>query len=166
MTQEDQPSNSRPLHSAQNGHSNQVLVVHGYNPPIKKEVVSTLTQLGLDPILSQGKGNAFIPIEQKVEKYKSVYFVVVILYPDDFVYPWDGKPENALLNSSQKVVFELGFWIGKFGRNRVFVLYHENKKFRQPSGAFDALYVKFDNNNLWKKELTNHLSQCGFKLDK
>lgn len=163
---EDKLANFRPLDFAQNKPTKQVLVVHGNNTPMKKEVVSALTQLGIKPVLRQAKGDAFMPFTQESKKYTNICFVVVILYPDNLAYPHDGNPGNALLRADHKVVFEFGFWTGKLGKAHIFALYREKKRFRQPAEVFDANYTKFDDKNLWKKELANRLSQSGFEIDR
>jgi len=141
--------------------SRKVLVVYGHDTDMKTEVVSILNKLKFEVILNQAKGDSSRPLNKRAKEFKDVSFVVVILYPDDVAYHHQQNQAYAQLRAVQNLVFEFGFWLGKFGRDRVFVLFHEKKKFRLPSDYSDAIYVRHDSTNLWIKELVNRLTHCG-----
>ena len=59
-----------------------------------------------------------------------ISFAIAILSADDWMYPKDGKPGDALMYAEQRIAFHLGFWIGRLGRQHVFALYYDQKSFR------------------------------------
>ncbi len=140
----------------------EVCVTYGRNTVMNKQVVSLIRELGIEPVVMQDKKNASQPLAQFLTEHPSIGFVAAILSADDFVYPKEGKPGEALLRSDQKVVFHLGFWIGKLGRERVLALYYDQRNFRRPTDYFDAIYTLLDKEGLWKKELLSRLKQSGF----
>jgi len=110
--------------------------------------------------LSEGR-----TIIEKFTNYSDVSFAVVLLSPDDMAYPKDQTPENAKPRARQNVIFELGFFIGKLGRNRVLVLYQEEKNFEMPSDYSGVSYTPYDNSGRWKFNLVKELKVCGYNVD-
>lgn len=66
------------------------------------------------------------------EFHSQVHFAVVLLSPDDVAYPRDAKPEEVRYRARQNVIFELGYFVGKLGRERVLVLYRKDDSFEMP----------------------------------
>ena len=60
-------------------------------------------------------------IIEKFEDYSDVSYAVVLLTPDDLGRRVNDL-DNLLPRARQNVIFELGFMIGKLGRNRVCAL--------------------------------------------
>jgi len=60
-------------------------------------------------------------------------------------------------------VFELGFFIGKLGRNRVCALYEENVEL--PSDFRGVVYIPLDKEDGWKLSLLRELRAGGLKVD-
>jgi predicted nucleotide-binding protein len=98
-----------------------VFVVHGHDAAPKAEVAWFIEKLGLDAIILHerpNKGRALITKFR--EEAAGVGFAVVLMTPDDV-----GKAEDAAdlkARARQNVVFELGFFIGKLGPERVAAL--------------------------------------------
>jgi predicted nucleotide-binding protein len=146
--------------------SNQIFVVHGHDGAMKQEVARTLERLELNPIILHEQPNAGLTIIEKLEKYSNVSaFAVILLSPDDFGFSKDQSSENAKPRSRQNVVFELGFFIGKLGRDRVTALYKKVEIFDQPSDYDGVIYIPFDENEGWKMRLVKELNACGFNVD-
>ena len=143
----------------------QVIVIYSDQDAMKNEVTRYLESLGVTPVLSQNKGNAFMPLAEKLNQHRGIVFAIVILNADDLVYHKDGKPQNALLRAGQKTVFELGFWVGRLGRKKVFTLYKEKKLFRHPTEFYDVIYTPFDDNGLWQKELHKRLADSDVAVE-
>lgn len=142
--------------------SGRLCVTYGRNELMNKQVVSLIRELGIDPVVMQDKKHSAKPLAQFLSEYPDIAFVVAILSADDWVYPHKGKPQNAVLRADQGVVFHLGFWMGKLGRDRVFALYYDQRSFRRPGEYFDAIYTPLDKEGLWKKELVQRLGRSGF----
>ena len=146
--------------------SNQIFVVHGSHEDMKNHVVELLKKIGLNPVLSRDPTNTAKAMEEKLGDPLQMDFAVVILSGDDFVYPKNGKPAEAKLRATQITVFELGYLLGKFKRQNVFVLYHEQKSFLLPTGLNDVMYTPHDKTGHWRKELIQRLRLCGYTIDK
>jgi predicted nucleotide-binding protein len=99
---------------------------------------------------------------EKFEDYSNVGFVVVLLTPDDLGTSKD-KREELKPRARQNVIFELGFFVGKLGRERVCVLYKENVEI--PSDYEGMLYVKMDKSDGWKAKLAREMKEVGIKID-
>ena len=104
-------------------------------------------------------------IVQKFHDYPEIGFAAVALSPDDIGYRKDQFTEKARFRARQNVVFELGFLIGKLGRNRVFVLVRDENNFELPTNYFDAIYTPFDRMGHWQFDLIRQLNNCDFKVD-
>ncbi len=131
---------------------------------MNKQVVSLIRSLGIDPIVMQDKNNMAKPVAQFYTENPDISFAIAILSADDWVYPKEGKPGDALMYADQQVVFHLGFWIGHLGRSHVFSLFYDQKSFRWPTEHFDVIYTPLDKNSSWKKELVQRLKTSGIKI--
>ncbi|HQP10143.1 MAG TPA: nucleotide-binding protein [Candidatus Omnitrophota bacterium] len=140
-----------------------VCITYGRDQIMNKQVVSLIREFGIDPIVMQDKTNSMKPIAQFYTEHPEISFAIAILSADDWVYPKNGKPKDALLYADQRVIFHLGFWIGHLGRNHVFALYYDQKSFRWPTEHFDVIYTPLDKNGLWKKELGRRLKESGIE---
>ncbi len=143
-----------------------VCISYGRDQIMNRQVVSLIKELGIDPIVMQDKANHKKSLAQFVTEYKDVSFMIAILSADDWVYPKEGKHQDALMYADQRVVFHVGFWIGKLGRNRVFALYYDQRSFRWPTEHFDVIYTPLDRNDAWKKELVRRLEDNNIKITK
>ena len=145
--------------------SNRILLLHGSNNEMKEKVVGVLTQLGFEIIISEDNENYSKPLTQKMTEYSDISFVVVVLSFDVYWYWKDQKPKDAKLCAHQNIVFELGYMIGKFTRNKVLVLYDEKKNFELPSNFFNAYYIPYDKERVWHTQLIKALNDHGYKMD-
>jgi len=141
-----------------------VCITYGRDQIMNKQVVSLIKQLGIDPIVMQDKNNSIKPLAQFVTEHKNIAFVIAILSADDWVYPKQGKSQDALMYADQRVIFHLGFWIGRLGRSRVFALYYDQRSFRWPTEHFDVIYTPLDRNQSWKSELTKRLKESNITI--
>ena len=138
-----------------------VFIVHGHNDKVKIDVARTLDKLGLNPIILHEQPNSGKTIIEKFEKYSNVSFAIILLTDDDM-----GKAkENINLNprARQNVVLEMGYFIGKLGRERVFILYTPGVEL--PSDLSGLLYTKLENNDNWKLRLVKELKAFGYDVD-
>jgi predicted nucleotide-binding protein len=157
------PEQAPITHSSQNGEkiSNNVFIVHGHNNEIKVEVARTLEKLGLNPIILHEQANAGKTIIEKFERHSDVGFTIILLTDDDL-----GKPkveENLKLRARQNVILEMGYFIGKLGREKVCPLYTIGVEL--PSDLYGLLYTEIDGSGHWKISMSKELKAAGYDID-
>ncbi len=141
--------------------SKQVFIVHGHDGEAKESVARFLTTLGLTPIILHEQANKGRTIIEKFEDSSDVGFAVVLLTPDD-----EGKSKGADVlepRARQNVLFELGYFIGFLGRNRVCALLRDEVKI--PSDFDGVVWTKMDSGDGWKQALGKELEAAGYEID-
>lgn len=138
-----------------------VFIVHGHNNEVKLDVARTLEKLGLSPIILHEQPNSGKTIIEKFEDYADVGFAIVLLTDDDLGKA--KKEEQLNTRARQNVILELGYFIGKLGRERVCPLYANGVEI--PSDLSGVLYVELDKPGNWKIKLAKELKACGYKID-
>ena len=64
---------------------------------------------------------------------------------------------------SPLIIFQLGFLVGKLGREKVVVLHLDEGNLKRPTQFFELLYIVFDVQNLWQNELMTALRKAGLR---
>jgi predicted nucleotide-binding protein len=141
------------------------LLICGADEGMNQKVVSTLKQLGLEMITFDGKETQVKSFASQLAQCPEIDFAVVLLSVDGYAYLKDQKPQDAKLITHQGFIFKLGYLIGRLGRDRVFILYHEKKNFELPSGFFEAYYIPYDPDRRWHTDLIRTLQTHGYPLD-
>lgn len=139
----------------------EVFVVHGHDHGIKEEVARVLEKLELQPIILHELANKGRTIIEKFEDHSSVAFAVVILSPDDMGYLKDTNSTQKP-RARQNVIFELGYFYGKLGRDRVCVLL--TGEMEQPSDIDGVTYIPV-NEGEWKLNLSKELRAAGIEVN-
>ena len=124
-----------------------VFVVHGRDEIAKTSLEVFLHEIGLEPVVLHRQADEGMTIIEKFEKHSDVGYVFILLTPDEVAYlaSEDGKPDserNKEFRARPNVIFEFGYFIGKFGRSRVCCLYTGNVSL--PSDVNGMIYKKFD----------------------
>jgi len=143
-----------------------VFVVHGHDPKAKQSVARCLEKLELKPIILHEKPSRGRTIIEKFEDYADVGFAVVLLTPDDTcIAKADmNKPKpRARPRARQNVVFELGFFVGRLGRQRVCALLKGDVEI--PSDFAGVLWVPMDPQGAWRFELVREMKAAGLDVD-
>jgi predicted nucleotide-binding protein len=141
--------------------SRDVFVVHGRDHTPLHHVARVLTQLGLNPVVlseQPGRGETII---EKLQRHATAAFAVVLLTPDDIGY-LSGEERAPRLRARQNVIFELGFFVGSLGRNRVCVL--KKGDIELPSDWLGIVYMPLEDLG-WQLELARELRAAGFDID-
>ena len=149
------PAASAPVH----GH--RIFLVHGHNERVLHECARFLEKLDQDVIVLREQPSEGRTIIEKFETYADVGFAVVLLTGDDV--GGAAGAENQHPRARQNVIFELGYFIGKLGRNRVCALYQPGVEI--PSDYSGVLYQSLDDNGMWKIQLARELKAAGFPVD-
>ncbi|GAB3640109.1 TIR domain-containing protein [Spirosoma arcticum] len=139
-----------------------VFIVHGHADLAKVSVARTIEQFGLKAIILHEQANGGKTVIEKFESNSAdVGFAVVILTNDD-----DGKAKAETeykARSRQNVILELGYFIGKLGREKVVPLYEEGVEL--PSDLAGIVYTPLDNGGAWKYQLGKELKNAGYDVD-
>ncbi|MHC1596217.1 MAG: TIR domain-containing protein [Candidatus Syntropharchaeales archaeon] len=141
---------------------NDVFIVHGSDEAAKESVARFIERLDLNSIILHEQPNAGRTIIEKFEEYSNVGFAIVLLTPDDICASEDEK-ENLKPRARQNVIFELGYFIGRLGRERVCALYKKDVEiFSDYQGV---LYVPMDSNDGWQLKLAKEIKAAGIDVD-
>ena len=142
--------------------TNEVFVVHGRDDGAKETVARFLTKLGLEPIVLHEQPNQGRTIIEKFEQYATVGFAIVLLTPDDSCTDTH-QPGSSKPRPRQNVILELGFFLGKLGRDRTCAL--RKGDVEMPSDYNGILYISMDDQEAWKMKLVRELKQAGLDVD-
>ncbi len=152
---------SRPV-MAEGAESN-VFVVHGHDNELKEQVARLISDLGLNPIILHEQENMGQTIIEKLERNANKSsFAIILLTPDDYGYSAKGGPEEAKPRARQNVVLELGYFIGKLGRERTCALY---KGVDAPSDFDGVVYTPADKSLAWRFKVAKELKAAGYSID-
>ena len=144
--------------------ANQVFVVHGREEGSKHAVARYVKTIGLEPVILDEQANQGRTIIAKYEEHaRNVSFAVVLLTPDDEGRLQQDVGSKLKTRARQNVIFELGFFAGKLGRDRVCALIKDEVEI--PSDFYGVVYVPLDHSGGWKLKLASELKQAGFEVD-
>ena len=126
--------------------SNRVFIVHGHDHVAKTDLEIYLKELGLEPVVLHRQADEGKTVIEKFEKHSDVGFAFILLTPDEIAYPItdDGLDDSARRKERRarpNVVLELGYFIGRLGRQNVCCLYTGGVDL--PSDVRGILYKEF-----------------------
>ena len=137
----------------------QVFIVHGRDDSAKIVVYQFLKKLGLEPIILHEQPNKGRTLIEKFEDHSSnVKYAVVLLTPDD-LGGLATEPNKTLPRARQNVVFEMGYFFGRFGRENVCALLSSGVE--RPSDIDGVMYIPLSQNGEWKSSLLRELKDAG-----
>ena len=136
------------------GESKSVFVVHGRDVGTKELVARFIESLGLTPVILNEQSNQGMTIIEKFEQHADVGFAVVLLTPDD-VGGLNADEVTLESRARQNVIFELGYFIGRLGRNRVCAI--TKGQVEIPSDYSGVLYIPLDEQGAWMTGLVKEL---------
>jgi len=141
---------------------NKIFIVHGRNEAAKQAVARFVTDLGLTPVVLAEQPSRSATVIEKLEKNTDVAFAVVLLTSDD-IGKLAGDDAPLAPRARQNVVFELGYFIGRLGRERVCA-------FRDPeltlmSDIDGVVITALDAEGAWKLTLAKELRAARIPFD-
>lgn len=148
--------------------SNNIFIVHGHDGEMKHHVARVLQKLGLNPIILHEQPDESRTIIEKLEYYgnKASYAVVLLTADDAFIQVTktsDGNNEQIeVKRARQNVVFEMGFFMAKYGRNHVFLIRDSDA---EKVGDIDGVIYSETNSQIWIMKLTRELQNAGYTVD-
>jgi predicted nucleotide-binding protein len=149
----------RPI--ARRGQENRtVFIVHGHDSGARESLARFIERLGLEAVILHEQAGRSRTIIEKLEDHSDVDFAVVLLTPDD-VGAAKADQVNLKARARQNVILELGYFVGKLGRERVCALCAEGVEV--PSDVLGVQYVPIRSG--WEVELARELKAAGFAID-
>ena len=132
-----------------------VFIVHGHDEAAKASVTSFLKALNLNPVALEEQPNmdCQTTIERFLQSSSNVGFAVGLLTGDD---------ANGL--SRPNVLVELGFFLGKLGRDHVCLL--KGPGVEMPSDLSGMLYIDLDPKGTWQLQLVKEMKLAGLPIEK
>lgn len=140
----------------------EVFIVHGHDVAARESVARFVDKIGAKSIILDEQASQGLTIIEKFEQHAKVKFAIVLLTPDDAAYSV-GQPDNVRFRARQNVVFEMGFFLGKFGREGICVLHKGNIEF--PSDVSGIVYIEMDSAHGWRIYLARELKKAGVRID-
>ncbi|MBI2861494.1 MAG: nucleotide-binding protein [Chloroflexi bacterium] len=144
----------------ESGSPKKVFIVHGHDELAKESVARLVEKLDFKAIVLHEQPDQGRTIIEKFENYADAAFAVVLLTPDDF----GGESADALRpRARQNVILEMGFFIGRLGRNRVCAL--EKGDIERPSDLSGVIWIRMDAEGAWKLLLGKEMREAGLSVD-
>jgi predicted nucleotide-binding protein len=139
-----------------------VFIVHGHDGETKVMVARFLAELlGRQPLILHEQPDRERTIIEKFEDHAAqAACAIVLLTGDDEGGPVGGTGRPR---ARQNVVLELGYFLGRLGRDRVVILYEPNVEL--PSDINGVLYVKLDDQGAWRNSVARELEAVGLAVD-
>lgn len=140
--------------------SRKIFIVHGHDDGARETVARFLERIGLEAVILHEQANQGRTIIEKVVANSDVGFAVVLLTPDDEGCVKGGTPEPR---ARQNVLLELGYFIGRLGRDKVCAL--KRGTLEIPSDFAGVVWETMDSNGGWKQALARELEAAGHSID-
>ena len=124
-----------------------VLVGYGNSKEINESLFKTLQKQKLEVVdlqAIQSQSNTTIEIIKENE----VTFAIILL-SDEI----QEDSEDEKIKARYKINFEIGYLIGKLGKERVIVLVNKKNDVEQIFGYNSVNYIEYDKNNNWKSDI-------------
>ena len=142
--------------------TNEIFIVHGRDNETKEMIARFLERLDLKPIILHEQPNQGQTIIEKFEQHAQVGFAIALLTPDD-VGAHQEDARNLKPRARQNVIFELGYFIGRLGRNQVCALTKGDVEI--PSDYNGVVYIPLDEDGGWRMKLFKELQSAGIDVD-
>jgi predicted nucleotide-binding protein len=140
---------------------NKIFIVHGHDDLARETVARFVATIGLEPIILHEQADRGMTITEKLIAYSNVGFAIVLLTPDDI-----GRSLKEPIDqprARQNVLLELGYFVGKLGRERVCAL--KKGVLEIPSDYLNVAYTPLDESGGWQLKLIRELKASGYDID-
>ena len=124
--------------------NNNIFIIHGHEEAKWRELKELLTKDGYNPIiLNEALNNGSLTIIEKFEYYaKQCSYAIAIMTPDDIII----KGNNNYRQSRPNVIYEIGWFCGNLGRNRVSIIYKNDESLKMFSDFHGILQYRYYEN--------------------
>jgi predicted nucleotide-binding protein len=137
-----------------------IFIVHGHDEGTRETVARFVETLGFKAVILHEQPNKGRTIITKFrEEAADIGFAIVLMTPDDHGGKAGGESRPR---ARQNVVFELGFFIGALGPEKVAALV--KGEVEKPSDFHGVVYIPLDQGE-WRISLAKELKAAGFEVD-
>jgi predicted nucleotide-binding protein len=138
-----------------------IFIVHGHDTGAREGVARFVEKLGFEAVILQEQANQGRTIIEKVEAHGDVGFAIILLTPDD---RGSKVGEELQPRPRQNVLLELGYFMGRLGRENICALTTSNAM-DLPTDFAGVVWQPLDHEGGWKSALGRELRAAGFKVD-
>ena len=121
--------------------------------------------MGLEPVILNEQPDKGRTLIEKFEGHSDVSCAIILFAPDDVGYSIKEGSDSAKPRARQNVILELGFFVGRLGRERVIALGKDAMKLEIPTDYVGVLLKEYDSAGAWKMKLVNELKEIGYDID-
>jgi len=143
--------------------SRRVFVVHGHDEGARETVARFLERLGFEPIVLHERASRGMTVIEKIEAHSDVGFAVVLMTADDVGRSAQDGNEALEPRARQNVLLELGYFLGRLGRDQVCAL--KRGEVEIPSDFAGVVWHPMDEGTGWKQSLGRELEAAGHEID-
>jgi len=119
--------------------SKEIFVVHGHDEEARSQLKRLLSALGLQPVILSEQTHRGRTIIEELEHWSTTCsFAFVLVTPDDIAGDHETK---SLRRARQNVILELGWFMGRLGRENVIVIIKGDIEL--PSDFGGVLYLRY-----------------------
>ena len=136
---------------------NKIFIVHGHDKEMKTDVQLLLNRAGLDDVvLHERPDRGRTIIDKLIQESKDACYAIALLSPDDELA--NGNPR-----ARQNVILEIGYFLGKLGKERVRLLKRGNIVI--PSDLQGILYENYDTEGNWRMNILKEIKAVGIEIN-
>ena len=149
--------------TSQPAFGDKVFIVHGRDDGAKETVARFIESLGIEATILHEQPSGGRTIIEKIERYSGdACFAIVLFTPDDVGALRNEAEDEHNPRARQNVVFELGYFMGKLGRERVCPLF--KGEVENPSDIDGIVYVTMDDAGAWRQQLRQEMEYAGLPV--
>lgn len=139
-----------------------VFVVHGRDDAARDAVCRFIEKIGARPVVLVEQPNRGRTVIEKFEDHADVKFAIVLMTPDD-LGGLSGSPDSTSARARQNVILELGYFMGRLGRERFCILNKASVEI--PSDILGVVWIDMDPAHGWRIALARELYQAGVRIN-